>query len=113
MREVVVPLVIGVGAGALVGLGVWVFASWQLNRSFQSGSDDLARELGVGSDELARRFEAGREELRRELAAQVESQVVPAVRSEIDAKFRQYNITPETGRLMNQALLAAEALGII
>jgi len=82
MKENIKTLLLGAGAGAAVGVGVWLFAQWQLNRSFERGKADI----------------------RSALAREVEAQVAPAVRNEIERTLARYNITPETGRRIDRIL---------
>lgn len=112
-KSAIVSLAIGAGAGALVGFGIWWYAEKKLEQSFQAGLTQMATNLGVGGDELSRQLASGTTQLRTELAQQVESQVRPAVASEIRTTLSSYGITPEVGRRINQVLSAAERLHLI
>jgi len=112
-KGILVSLVVGAGAGALVGFGVWWYASRRLEQGFQSGLTQMAGELGVGSAELRAQLAAGTTEIRQELARQVEAQVRPAVATEVRNTLSRYNITPETGQRISQTLAAADRLGLI
>jgi len=111
MREIFLPLLIGGGAGALVGLGVWFIAQRQIELSFTQGSAQMAAELGIGQEELRRRFTAGREEMRRELATQVSAQVPATVRSTIVTTLDSYGLTQQRAQRLTRVLTYAEQQG--
>ncbi len=52
-------------------------------------------------------------ELERQIDSQLQTQVPPMVRREIQAKLTDYGITPTTGRRMDRALASMERLGWI
>lgn len=113
VKGIALSLLVGAGAGALVGFGIWWYASKKLEEGFSTGLEQMASELGVGSAELRAQLAAGTQQLRTELAEQVEAQVRPAVRTEIQRTLSSYGITPEVGRRINLTLAAAERLGIL
>lgn len=112
-KEIGLSLLIGAGAGAAVGFGIWWFASKKLEEGFQMGLEQMAGQLGIGSAELQRQLSAGTTQLRTELARQVEEQVRPAVATEVRTTLARYNITADTGRRIDLALSAAERLGLL
>lgn len=112
-KEVAISLLIGAGAGAAVGFGIWWFASKKLDEGFDAGVAQMANQLGMGSIELRQQLTEGTVQLREELARQVEAQVRPAVATEVRSTLARYNITADTGRRIDLALSAAERLGLI
>lgn len=107
MKDVALSLLVGGAAGALVGLGVWAFASRRLEQGFAQGAAETARQLGMGEEELARRLAAGRETLKAEVFATVP----PLVRSGIDSQLASYGLTRETGRRIGRVLAVADSMG--
>lgn len=85
---------VGALGGALVGFGVWWWASRTLDRRFQAGSAELAADLGVGAQQLRAELAAGRERLRAEVVTQVQAHV-PDV---LDERLALYGVTPELVR---------------
>jgi hypothetical protein len=112
-KSILISVLVGAGAGALVGFGVWWYASRQLEQGLVTGTQQLASQLGMGTAELQHRLDAGAQQLHDELAQQVAAQVPPAVRTQIESTFRNYGITPQTGARIDRLLSLAERLGAI
>lgn len=92
-------ILLGATGGALAGLGVWMLASYLIDKQFEKASREL----------LAR----GEADLRREISRQIETQIPPRVRSEMDRRFAEANITPQTGRQLAAALQVMDSIGLI
>lgn len=99
----------GAGAGALVGFGIWWFASRRLDARLSEGSTRLAQDLGVGAEQLRRELSAGREQLRRQTVTQVQA-LVPDV---IDQRLSLYGITPQLIRNVEQVLDYGRRAGVL
>ncbi len=56
---------------------------------------------------------AGAAGLEPQVREAVREQVPPAVRAELEATLRRYNITPQTGQSINSLLSAADSAGLI
>lgn len=78
--------------GGALGAGlVWFLANRAIDQQLQRGAADL----------------------RPQVQAAVQEQVPPAVRAELEATLRRYNITPQTGRQLDAALTLANRAGLI
>lgn len=108
-EDKVVAVTIGASVGAIVGLGVWWFASKRLEQGFRDGSREMARQVGMGEDQLERRLTEGRAMLQ----AQIREQVPPIVRSTIDQRLTSYGITRETGAQLARLLEVADRTGLL
>lgn len=103
----------GAAGGILGALAIWAFAGSQLDKQLQRGATDLASGLDIGRSELESRLSGGRQELVTAIRTEVQSQVPPVVRRELESTLRRYNITPNTGRQISTVLDAADRIGII
>ncbi len=108
-----VKILLGAVAGATAAGIVWYFARINLDKSLTAGAEQLAAELGTGHAEMTRRLAAGERQLTTQLQAQIDTQVPPVVQRTIDATFRRYGITPDTGRRIDRALALAERVGVL
>lgn len=103
----------GVAGGLLGGLGVWWYASRQLDKSFAQGAARISGELTTGGAELDARLQQGRAELEAEVRRQVATQVPPAVDRQLRTTLARYGITEATGRQITNVLNQAERMGIL
>ena len=103
----------GTAGGLLGALAVWAFAGSALEKQLTSGATDLAAGLDVGRTELTQRLAEGRQQLRTQIRTEVQAQVPPVVRRELETTLRRYNITPDTGRQISSTLALVERLGLI
>lgn len=108
-REKLGALILGAGAGAIVGLIVWRYAQSRLERDFAKGTAQLAQRLGLGEEQLRARIAEGREQLRGQIARDLP----PIVRATFDQRLSSYGITPETGRQLARLLAIAEDRGLL
>jgi hypothetical protein len=103
----------GAAGGLLGALAVWAIAGTALEKQLQRGATDLASGLDIGRSELESRLTTGRTQLRTQIRTEVQSQVPPVVRRELESTLRRYNITPTTGRQISEVLNIVDRLGII
>jgi len=87
MRELVIG---AVGGGMAAGL-VWFIANRAIDSQLQRGAAGLEPQV----------------------RAAVQAAVPPAVRQEIVMTMARYNITPQTGQMINSTLTLARSAGII
>lgn len=62
---------------------------------------------------LDRQLQQGVSTIAPEIATAVRREVPPAVRAEMEATLRRYNITPETGRQIASVINALSASGLL
>lgn len=93
------PALIGAVAGVGATIVVWKIASKKIDAEFASAGTRL--------------IESGSASLRSGIATAVQQEVPPRVRAEIETKFREYGLTPSTGRQIATVLNAADRMGII
>jgi hypothetical protein len=106
-------LALGLLVGASAALGAWYVANRQLERRLASGGADMLRELQGGGAELERRLAIAQAEMQAQLLREIDRNVRPAVRAEVEGTLRRYGITPATGARIDQALAQAERLGLL
>ena len=98
-------IVVGGLAGGLVALGVWLYASRQLDQQLARGGTDLSTGIAEGRATLESRLRAGEVELQNRIRTEV--------RTAMDARLAEAGITRETGDRLNRLLYAAEAAGVL
>ena len=109
MRSGLVAFGLGALGGAVIGGGVWFFASRQLDARLSEGSAELAADLGVGQEQLRAQLAAGREQLRTQVTQMVQAQV-PDV---IDARLAQYGITRQLIQNVERVLAYGQRAGVL
>ena len=104
------------GLGALAGAGVtwlvWRWASVKLDKQLTAGAEQLVAQMSAGEAEFEQRLARGRQELTRQVQREVEARVPQAVSNTIVQTLARYNITPETGRQIDEAFRLAEQAGV-
>lgn len=113
VRQTLTFALIGAAGGVLAGLAVSAYASRTLDEKMREGSAQLTTQFGAGREEMRRSLASGRQELERLVRERVQAEVPPRVDQQIRATFRQYNITPDTGRQVARLLALAERSGLL
>jgi len=86
---------VGALGGGAMAFGAWLVVRHVLNRQFASGAAEFVQ--------------TGQQELQHVLAVEIPQRV----RETIDQKFREANITPDTGRQIGLLLTSLEQLGVL
>lgn len=105
-------LLAGFGGGVTAAV-VWAIASRALDSQLRQGATQLSFGLQQGRGALEARLVQGRLQLADQIRAEVQSQVPPVVRSTLEQKFREYNITPQTGANISTILRYGETVGLL
>ena len=113
MRTTVGLFLLGGIAGAGIAWLVWLYASKKLDEQLSAGGSELSTGIATGRSELVARLNAGEIQMQQQIRAAVAREVPPTVRSTLDAKLREYNITPETGRRLSALLTVGEGAGLL
>lgn len=101
MRSLLYPAALGAFGGAVVGLGVWAYASSALDKQLEAGGTRLSSGIAEGRSTLEARLRQGEIELQSR------------IRTEVSRTLNSYNLTPETGQRISRLLAAAESAGLL
>lgn len=101
MRGYFVPFLLGAFGGAVVGLGIWAYASKSLDQQLESGGSRLSAGVAEGRSTLEARLRQGEIELQSR------------IRTEVSRTLDGYGLTRETGERISRLLAAAESTGLL
>lgn len=99
VRQYVTPVVLGALGGSLAGWAVWQLAEAAIDKKFAEAGHELLDQIAPG--------------LRQEIRSTVDREIPPRVRAEMEQKFREVGLTPETGYRISRILEAADRIGLI
>lgn len=105
MREYGTAIFLGGLGGAAIALGIWWYASRALDQQLAQGGSRLSTGIAEGRATLESRLRQGELELQARIRTEV--------RSAMDQRLTEANITPETGTRLSRLLNAAEAAGLL
>ena len=89
------PLVLGGVVGSASALLVWIILSRVLDSQFERGKAELVAQLSSGRTDLTTQLSQARRELGTMVRAELDRQVPPTVRQELQNTLSSYGLTPE------------------
>lgn len=104
-REYGWAIALGSLGGLAVGLGVWWYASRQLDAQLAAGGSSLTEGLTEGRQTLESRLREGQ--------AQLTTQVRSQVRSQLTSALADVGLTPQRAHQISQIVDAADRAGFI